>query len=104
MPSESPEITIAELREATARLLDAADRRFGSTVRLGADAYWGTFSPDVFYDTEPEVMGRLLSDDVNSIRELINRSQDAEEDDLMLWHDLNHLVGIIQRLSSLARG
>jgi len=50
---------------------------------------------------QPAVLGRSLSDDVAEVRGLVSRPEDAFEDDLMLWHDLNHLVGILQRLSSL---
>jgi hypothetical protein len=99
--SDEPEITVAELRESTMRLLDAAERRLGSTVELQSDAYWGLFAPDMFEEGSPEVLRRLLSDDVSSVRELVSRPEDAFEDDLMLWHDLNHLVGILQRVSSL---
>ncbi|HEY8777102.1 MAG TPA: hypothetical protein VIM33_11565 [Gaiellaceae bacterium] len=56
------------------------------------------FAPD---DSQPAVLGRSLSDDVAEVRGLVSRPEDAFEDDLMLWHDLNHLVGILQRLSSL---
>jgi hypothetical protein len=51
--------------------------------------------------SEPEVMGRSLSDDVASIREVVERV-DRSEDELLLWHDLNHLIGILQRISALA--
>lgn len=51
--------------------------------------------------SEPEIMGRLLSDDVASIRELVERVE-LSEDENLLWHDLNHLVGILQRISALA--
>jgi hypothetical protein len=98
----SPEISVIELRAAIARLLDAVEQRFGPTVELGTDDYWGLFSPAMFAadGSQPEVLGRLLSDDVTSIRELVLRV-DRSEDEL-LWHDLNHLVGILQRISALA--
>jgi hypothetical protein len=99
----SPEITVAELWAAAERLLAATELRFGSTVQLSADEYWGLFSPEMFASdgSKPSLVGRQLSDDVASIRELIGRG-DAFEDDLLLWHDLNHFVGILQRISSLA--
>jgi hypothetical protein len=51
--------------------------------------------------SEPKVIGRSPSDDVASVRELVERV-DQSEDELLLWHDLNHLVGILQRISALA--
>ena len=84
-------------------MLDAVEQRFGPTVRLGVDGYQGLFSPAMFAadGSEPEVMGRSLNDDVASIREVVERG-DLSEDELLLWHDLNHLVGILQRISALA--
>lgn len=104
MPSD-PAISMDELREATRRLLDAAERKLGPTVELRADSYWGTFAPDMFSseDARPEIMGRLLTDDVEEVRRLLSRPEAEFEDDLMLWHDLNHLIGILQRISSLSR-
>jgi hypothetical protein len=103
--SGDPEITVDELREATRRLLDATERTLGPTVELRADRYLGLFAPEMFAsdDSQTAVLGRSLSDDVAEIRAVVSRPEDAFEDDLMLWHDLNHLVGILQRLSSLAR-
>lgn len=103
MADADPVISIVELRDAITRLTDAMERKFGPTVHLARDQYWGLFSPEMFAadGSRPEVMGRLLSDDVNSVRELLDRS-DTSEDELLLWHDLNHLVGILQRISALA--
>ena len=72
-------------------------------MQLGTDQYWGFFSPDMFQadDSQPAILGRSLADDVAEIRKTSTR-EDPFEDDLMLWHDLNHLVGILQRISSLA--
>jgi hypothetical protein len=103
MTTGEPEIRVDELREAKRRLLDAAERRLGSTVELRADVYWGLFAPDMFSPEEgqPEVLGRSLTDDIAELRGLLARPEDPFEDDLVLWHDLNHLVGILQRISSL---
>jgi hypothetical protein len=103
MENPSPEISVAELREAIRRLLGAVEQRFGPTVPLGIDGYSVLFAPEMFAadGSEPEVTGRSLSDDVASIREVVERV-DQSEDELLLWHDLNHLVGILQRISALA--
>jgi hypothetical protein len=103
MENPNPEISVAELREAIRRPLGAVEQRFGPTVPLGIDGYSGLFSPEMFAadGSEPEVTGRSLSDDVASIREVVERV-DRSEDELLLWHDLNHLIGILQRISALA--
>lgn len=97
-----PEITVDELREAVRRQLDAVERRLGATVQLRADEYWGLFSPAMFQSdgSRPKIVGRSLSDDVADLRKSLTR-EDPFEDELSLWHDMNHLVGILQRISSL---
>lgn len=97
------EISIAELREAAGRLLDAAERLFGSSVNLQVDDYLGLFSPEMFGadGSDPALTGRSLADDVASIRELLGRA-DLSEDRVLLWRDLDHLVGVLQRISALA--
>jgi hypothetical protein len=100
MASTGPDITVTELRQATKRLLDAVERRFGPTVELGADEYLGLFAPEMFESEPPVVLWRSLADDVREIREMLSRDH-VSEDDPSLWHDLNHMVGILERLSSL---
>ena len=95
------EITVAELREVTRRLLDSVERTFGPTVPLNADGYWGLFAPDMFEgESKPDLLWRSLADDVHDLRAMLARD-DILDDDPNLWHDLNHLVGILERLSSL---
>ena len=98
---DSTEISFSELRTAVGRLLDAAERRFGPRLELDADHYWSIYPSDAFnLEAEPEVVAGQISDDVATIRETAARL-DADEDDLLLWHDLDHLVGILLRISSL---
>ncbi len=59
MADASVEISTAELREAVGLLLAAIERRFGSTVELGTDEYFGLFSPDMFV---PDSLGREICD------------------------------------------
>jgi hypothetical protein len=84
-----------------ARLLDATQRRFGSKLELGADEYWSLWPSEAFDDQEPKLLRGSLVDDLDSVRELIQRS-DRSEDETLLWHDLNHLIGVLQRIASLA--
>lgn len=63
-------------------------------MQLGADEYWGcsrlTCSRRTIL-TRKSLVGRC--DDVGDIRESLKRD-DPFEDELMLWNDTNHLVGI----------
>ncbi len=85
MNDDQPSVTVAELREALGRLLEAVEIRFGSAVSLGADHYW-LLEPQAMFSLEgkPEVNAAQLSDDVATIRELLARP----EDEIFLRHDL----------------
>jgi hypothetical protein len=98
--SADPEITVAELREALGRLLDAVERRFGPTVQLRANEYLGLFAPEMFESEPPVLLWRSLADDVSEIRQMLSQN-DPAEDDANLSHDMNHIVGILERVSSL---
>jgi hypothetical protein len=92
-------VAIADLREALQRVLDAAEKKFGSVVDLAADYYWTVPSSETFDNLEmPTALeAGQLSDDVGELRELLAR----EDGEIFIWHDLNHLVGILQRVASL---
>lgn len=100
--TDSTEISFAELRMAAIRLIDAAERRFGPQLQLDAGRYWSIFPSDRFnLDSQPPIGAGETGDDVATIRELLQRT-DPDEDDLLLWHDLDHFAGILARISNLA--
>lgn len=91
-------IDLADLRAALGRLLDAATDRFGPTLLLEADHYWTLNVADRFnLAREPAVEAGQLSDDVAEVHELLARA----EGEVFLWHDLEHVVGILQRIADL---
>ncbi len=92
-------VAIADLRLALQRVLDAAEKKFGSVVDLAADYYWTVPSSETFDNLEmPTALeAGQLSDDVVELRELLAR----DDGEIFIWHDLDHLVGILQRLASL---
>jgi len=93
-------IAVADLREALARLLDAATEQFGQLVDLDADHYWAIDSAAAFDLTkDPAVDAGQLSDDVATVVELLTR----DDGEIFLWHDLEHVTGILLRISVLAR-
>jgi hypothetical protein len=97
MTERGPEIALAELRNALERLRVSASEQFGPSVDLDADQYWWIETDEAFDLTrEPSVVAGGLSDDVSSMREMMNR-------EVVLWHDLDHVIGILQRISSLSR-
>jgi hypothetical protein len=99
--SDAVEVTVAELQAAVSRLLEAGERRFGSKLDLGADEYWSLWPSESFDAPEPRLLRGSLVDDVNSVREFLDRD-DRSEDEVLLWHEMNHLIGILMRIASLA--
>jgi len=93
-------IPVSDLRDALTRLLEAATERFGPLVDLDADHYWA-IEPDAAFDIakDPPVAVGQLSDDVSTVRDLLAR----DDGEVFLWHDLEHAIGILQRIASLAR-
>jgi hypothetical protein len=93
-------ISLSDLREALRRLLDAAEEQFGAVIDLDADHYWAIDSRGAFdLSTDPEVDVGQLSDDTATVRDLLAR----EDGEIFLWHDLDHLIAILQRIAALAR-
>ena len=91
-------VAVSDLREALRRVLDAVEQRFGSSIDLEADYYWSLDVVDSFDLTaEPDVMASQISEDVETLAELL--SPDREE--VYIWHDLEHLCGILLRLAAL---
>lgn len=97
--SDASRIEVQELRLALMHLLDTVEAQFGATVDLRTDGYW-TLDLARSFDLHAEQGGGLtvgqLSDDVQELRELLRRP-----DDLTLWHDLSHVVGILRRIAAL---
>jgi len=92
-------IQIAEIRASLEQLLSAAEKQFGAVIDLGADYYWDV-PTDTSFDLsrEPALHARQLTDDVTSIR-----SQLGPDDDPLIWHDLDHLIGVLRRIAAMDR-
>jgi hypothetical protein len=63
-----------ELREAVARVLDAVEQKFGSTIDLDADFYWSVDPLESFDATIPlqQLVGSIV-EDVEDTRDLLKR-------------------------------
>jgi hypothetical protein len=94
-------IEVQQLRAALDVVLTHVEQTVGAAVHLSADYYWA-LPPDAMYDpyvnpaTEALTLGQL-SDDVREIRDLLDRDAD---DGIFVWHDLGHLVGVLQRIAA----
>lgn len=94
-------LRLADLRLACERLLREAESEFGPEVSLDSlpfDEYWcfqAITSPASLEDPH-RPMG-TLSDDVDSLGELLARPHD----EIYLWHDLAHVCGLLGFLAFL---
>ncbi len=96
------QVSVAELRAAFDRLLTEVERRFGSEIHLDDRHYWLIWPAEAFdFDPEsrPSVLVGDLSDDIAEVRGLLAR--DLAEEDVILWHDLRHFIGVLTRLAAV---
>ena len=96
-----PTINVEELRRALDRVLDAVELQMGSAVDLDAAHYW-MLAPKAAFglvpDPELHIMAGQLTDDVEEIGEPLQRDPG---DGVFIWHDLEHLCGVLMRVASL---
>jgi len=93
-------IAVSELSEALDRLLGAVVVELGPSIDLGADHYWSIDTREAFdLSREPSLEAGQLSDDVASTRNMLAR----DENEVLVWHDLDHVIGILQRIAGLAK-
>lgn len=91
--SQTLSVRASELRAAFERLMSAVD----DVVEIDAAVYWDVLLSDAFgMEVEPSVAVGAVSDDVESVRELISRSPE----DVVLWHDLTHFTGVLRAVAS----
>jgi hypothetical protein len=92
-------IDVRELRAVMGLLLDAVERRFGSSLDLDADYYW-MLDADVAYDMDRDPPHALLvgqlADDVDEMRTILSHGEVVS-----LWHELGHVVGVLTRIAAL---
>ncbi len=87
------------MRAGLLAILDEIERTHGAEIDLDADHYWDIDAESAFdMDSDPVPTVGQLSDDVDELRELISERADRE---VMVWHDLAHVVGILKRFAAL---
>jgi hypothetical protein len=91
-------VALADLRDGLSRLLAAAEEQLGSVIDLGADHYCAIDSRAAYdLSREPELEAGQLSDDVESLRDLLGR----DGGEVFLGHDLEHVAAILSRIAAL---
>jgi hypothetical protein len=95
-------LRISDLRAAVTRILDASERQFGPEIDLGNVPFgyrWELDLREVFnVGSEPgsPALGDL-NEDLQETLQLLGRP----EDETFIWHDVSHVVGLLQLLAVL---
>ncbi|OZV80872.1 hypothetical protein CA850_11945 [Micromonospora echinospora] len=97
-------LRVEELRQVCTLLLDAVQERFGAELDLSCldvDLYWNVDLRSAFELREDPASGVDVgqsSDDMAELRALLRR---PAGDGPWLWHDLQHLAGVLRLLAYL---
>ena len=98
MTRERQTVRIDELRAALDRLLRSVEETQGTEVELGADQYWLVSSGQSFdLSAQPQVGVGQLSDDLESLTAQLTEASVEP----VVWHELEHLIGLLRRLAAL---
>jgi hypothetical protein len=92
-------VSIAELRAALGRALDATEKRHGPQVTFDTDYYWHLPAEDAFnMAKEPQTftVGQVSDDLAETVQEDERLPEEAS-------HDLTHLIGVLRALEFAAR-
>lgn len=96
---DEPDLTVAELRSAIGRLLDAVEEEFGPALSFQEDYYWNVPCASAStLDTQPSLDMGSLCDDAESIRQFL--SGDLDEPTI-IWHESEHIGGILRAITRL---
>src|SRR5262245_43649607 len=99
-----PVLKLADLRRTCSLLLDEVQRRFGDQINLGdmpIDYYWNVdlaAAFDIHQGPEAHLDCGQSSDD---FAEVTAAAQRGPHDVIALWHDLDHLAGVLRLLAFL---
>jgi len=97
-------LKVDDLRRVCGVLLDMVEERFGAEIDLsgiGVDLYWKVDLKTAFELRDVPESGIDVgqsSDDVAELQALLRRPAD---DVPVLWHDLQHLAGVLRLLAYL---
>ncbi|WBB70130.1 hypothetical protein [Micromonospora sp. WMMD812] len=97
-------LRVQDLRQVCGMLLDAVEERFGAEIDLsgvGIDLYWNVDVRTAFElrdDPAPGIDVGQSSDDIAELRSFLGR---PAGDVPVLWHDLQHLAGVLRLLAYL---
>ncbi|MFT3861465.1 hypothetical protein [Micropruina sp.] len=89
-------LPVAALRTATARLLDAVEKKLGAEVLLADDFYWNVpLGEATDVHREPRLDLASVVDDAESVREFAARDRDEW---VAIWHQCEHIAGVLRSI------
>jgi hypothetical protein len=103
MAAMARSLKIADLKACCDRLLASAEALFGSEVDFDAAPaavaeYWEVDTRSAYSLADsPELSVGNIADDLDEIQDLLHR----QDDEIVLWHDLGHLTGLLRALAYL---
>lgn len=92
-------LAIDDLRRAINRALDDTAATLGDRVELDGGLYWQVPAHQL-HNMDPDTVALTagdLDDDIQTMREYLGSSGPAPA----LWHELNHLIGILCTLEAM---
>ena len=89
-------LELAALRSQLDRLLRVIEERHGAVIDLDVDSYWLLETKDMFsLDRVPTPNAGGVSDDAEELESMVSRL----DEDLVPWHELKHLIGLLEALA-----
>jgi hypothetical protein len=93
------DVTVADLRTAITKLLDAVEAQFGPELRFPEDFYWNVpFGAATQINASPKPDMGSVVDDTESVREFLSH-HDSEI--VSIWHEADHLAGVLRSIARL---
>ena len=97
-------VQISELRNWANKIFDAVERRGISRIDLPARFYWTLDSVEIWDGTPPTATVGDLADDLQDIRNDLETAEDDAERSIIVWHTLDHFIGVLGKLSADLKG
>jgi hypothetical protein len=98
-PATTADVTVADLRAAITKLLDAVEAQFGPDLQFPEDFYWNVpFGEATEINDNPKPDMGSVMDDTQSVREFL--SEDGSEF-VSIWHEADHLAGVLRAIARL---
>ncbi len=88
-------IRVDDLRRATNRIFAAVERNVGESIELDEDYYWHLDVEDAYKMSAVPTINLVgqVTDDVAALKAFVASDDDGIDS---VWHELNHLIGVLR--------